>query len=470
MRSSALHHIHRFTNVCAQSVRGILESIQQNQLDNLEVLADRQFDALFGQVVVDPYRPDSRVDRFERLRQRVVTCRSKQRHVEVLIHHDEVGGGLGPVMPEFAPLHPQGLQGSEVVTDAGCLDCAGDTTQLQCGTEFVQIAQAGEVRNGDVVPALDAGDEAVGEQAAHGFADGRSRHSQQGSDAILDEAGAQRELAIHQSASKFAVHLGRTDPSDHLLGRMLCGGQVSRIRCCISTCIHTSERRSLLLPHQSSSVTHGFPNPHRVLLIHGAAVTDSVWAAVSRELAGVGISTPQRRCTGSLDDEIGDLAPLCDGALVVGVSGGATLGLELVARGFAHHGAVLHEPAVGSLLPGLLTPVAEAFASGGVEEFARTLYGQTWSPHLAPEESDCVARDLAMFRTFEPSAPLSEPRHTLITVGESSPQIRHDAARLLAERFGFRVAVVPGARHAVHLEQPAAFAQIIRRELAVDQP
>ena len=57
------------------------------------------------------------------------------------------------------------------------------------------------------------------------------------------------------------------------------------------------------------------------------------------------------------------IAPVA-GALVVGVSGGATLGLELAARGVGFRAAVLHEPAVGSLLPGLLDGVAAAYGAG----------------------------------------------------------------------------------------------------------
>ncbi len=57
---------------------------------------------------------------------------------------------------------------------------------------------------------------------------------------------------------------------------------------------------------------------------------------------------------------------------------GAGPGPAVLAVGVPLAGAVLHGPAVGSLLPGLLAPVAAAFAQGGVVSVARTLYGPAW--------------------------------------------------------------------------------------------
>ena len=92
----------------------------------------------------------------------------------------------------------------------------------------------------------------------------------------------------------------------------------------------------------------------RVVLIHGAATTSRVWRHVVPLLAAggpVSVTVPDRPCTGDLATETAALRPSCAGAVVAGVSGGATLGLALAAAGVPA-AAVLHEPAVGSLLPG----------------------------------------------------------------------------------------------------------------------
>jgi pimeloyl-ACP methyl ester carboxylesterase len=202
------------------------------------------------------------------------------------------------------------------------------------------------------------------------------------------------------------------------------------------------------------------------VLIHGAAVTHTVWTPVIAQLHALGVTAPihapQRRYSGDLDVEMADLLPLCDDALVVGVSGGATLGLELAARGAPFTSAILHEPAVGSLLPELLAPMAVAFARGGVELFATTLYGRSWHRDLAPDDDEATRRDLAMFRAFEPRHANPCAGSVLVTVGERSPAIRHEAAALLRDRCGYSTAVLPGSSHAAHLDSPRQLAALIR--------
>ena len=199
----------------------------------------------------------------------------------------------------------------------------------------------------------------------------------------------------------------------------------------------------------------------RVCLIHGAATTSQVWAQVVAALpAEYSIRCPDRPSTGDLDTEIDALADAVDGAIVVGVSGGATLCLELAARGLPLRVALAHEPVVGSLMPELLAPIAAAFITGGVDAFATTLYGPSWTPAMAPRDPDAVARDLRMFRKFEPRPPLA----LLITsVGANSPPIRHEAARRLAQRYDLPVRTLPGVAHAVHLDNPAMLAKQIRQ-------
>jgi pimeloyl-ACP methyl ester carboxylesterase len=182
-------------------------------------------------------------------------------------------------------------------------------------------------------------------------------------------------------------------------------------------------------------------------------------------LTGFDVVVPDRPCSGNMAAEVDALRSQCAGAFAVGVSGGATLGLALAAAGVPMTAALLHEPAVGSLLPGLLDGVRAAYATGGVPAFARALYGPAWTEAEAPADPAAVTRDLAMFSAFEPAAPAPEigEGRVVITVGERSPAIRHDSVSRLASRFGYPVRVIPGAGHAVHLTHPQAVAELIRR-------
>jgi pimeloyl-ACP methyl ester carboxylesterase len=204
-------------------------------------------------------------------------------------------------------------------------------------------------------------------------------------------------------------------------------------------------------------------SPKRVVLIHGAATTAAIWQGVSRSLAAlcpnVPVAAPQRAYSGDLATEVDALAEVCADAVVVGVSGGATLGLALLAGGVPLAGAVLHEPAVGSLVPGLLAPMAAAHASGGVAAFGAALYGPAWTAAMAPEDPDAVRRDLAMFRAFEPIPPPAPIGGGMMTtVGALSAPVRHDAARALRAHCGLPYRLIDGCGHAAHLERPEALA------------
>ncbi|MBL7494787.1 alpha/beta hydrolase [Frankia sp. CNm7] len=206
------------------------------------------------------------------------------------------------------------------------------------------------------------------------------------------------------------------------------------------------------------------------LLLHGAATTGAIWAGVRRELGERPVLAPDRPSCGDLDREVAALRAAVEevsgaagaGPVVFGgVSGGATLGLAALAAGVPLAAAVLHEPAVGSLLPGLLAPMAAAFESGGVTAFGRALYGASWRPSDAPADPGAVGRDLAMFLRFEPAMPRPTPGPVVITVGERSPQARYRAAEVLRRELGLPVRVLPGCGHAAHLEAPGAFAALL---------
>jgi pimeloyl-ACP methyl ester carboxylesterase len=202
------------------------------------------------------------------------------------------------------------------------------------------------------------------------------------------------------------------------------------------------------------------------VLIHGAATTSRAWRHVIPLLAEAGeldVSCPDRAFHGDLAAEIADLRDASHGAIVAGVSGGATLGLALAAAGVAMRAALLHEPAAGSLYPGLLDQVRAAYQAGGVPAFASALYGPAWTADEAPGDPGAVARDLAMFSAFEPSAPAPGAGRVVLTVGALSPRARHESVRRLADKFGLEAWELPCARHAVHLEAPGVFAAAIRR-------
>jgi len=201
----------------------------------------------------------------------------------------------------------------------------------------------------------------------------------------------------------------------------------------------------------------------RVVLVHGAATSARVWERLTPLLPGWDVTAVTRPRTGDLDREVAWLADRAEGAWVVGMSGGATLGLALASTETHLLGAVLHEPAVGSLAPGLLRPMAAAFEQGGTEAFAQALYGRSWSAALAAGalDEEVTARELAMFRGFEPGPPSASSGRVLVTVGSQSPQPRHDAAAALRARFGYEVAVVPDAGHFAAYDAPEAFATIV---------
>lgn len=191
-----------------------------------------------------------------------------------------------------------------------------------------------------------------------------------------------------------------------------------------------------------------------VVLVHGAATESRVWRYTVPALESLGetVIAPDRPQSGDMDTEIEFLAPLCAGATVIGVSGGATLGLELAARGVPMRAAVLHEPAAGTLAPGLLAHVADGLAAGGVPGFGDALYGPCWDRAETSASEQTVQREFAMFGGFEPWPLQVDPRRVTLTVGERSPSSRLDSVRALAHFLGVQWHVLHGVGHAAHLE------------------
>jgi pimeloyl-ACP methyl ester carboxylesterase len=204
------------------------------------------------------------------------------------------------------------------------------------------------------------------------------------------------------------------------------------------------------------------PSP-RIVLVHGVATTASIWDRVIERLEGFDVLAVERPCSGNLATEVAALVPVAEKAFVVGVSGGATLCLALAASGAQMAGAIAHEPAVGSLVPGLLAPMAEAYAEGGVDVFAATLYGPSWDRTMASADDAAVARELPMFRAFEPSPARAGQGPVLVTVGADSPPLRQVAAQAMRDELGYPVEVLEGCRHFVQWDNADTFANLIRR-------
>jgi len=209
--------------------------------------------------------------------------------------------------------------------------------------------------------------------------------------------------------------------------------------------------------------------PSRILLLHGAATTGAVWnhvAGILRDLPDAPeVINPDRPSTGDVVSEIAWLAPMAENALVVGVGGGAALCLALAASEVQIAGGLAHEPAAGRLVPELLAPLVTAYARGGARALAAAAYGDSWDSSMLGD-TDAVGRDVTMFRTLEPVPARDGQGPVLVTVGSLSPPVRHRAAETLSSITGYDVATLPGARHFVHREKPALFAEWIVAMLA----
>jgi pimeloyl-ACP methyl ester carboxylesterase len=225
-----------------------------------------------------------------------------------------------------------------------------------------------------------------------------------------------------------------------------------------------------------------------VVLLHGVGVGPESFALVAERLAGRHHVVALERPTGPggsalpLDDQADQLARMLPdlgggGVRLVGVSGGATLGLCLALR---HPGAVdamlLHEPLVGSLAPELHRRFAAAAllaGSGddGAMEVVRSVMGDaTWAELALGDRAASAALaprwrgEIAAFAAFDPSgAALASlaPLPLIVSVGGRSGPERWAAAEVLRHRCGAELVEVPGAGNAVQLDAPDAFAELI---------
>jgi pimeloyl-ACP methyl ester carboxylesterase len=202
-----------------------------------------------------------------------------------------------------------------------------------------------------------------------------------------------------------------------------------------------------------------------VVLLPGVALGPASYDALRQALRDFETIAIDRPRTGDLATELAHLESAVADRFVVGVSGGATLALGLASR-VRLAGALIHEPAVGSLVPGLLAGVRAAFTSGGTTAFARALYGDSWETTDGVGDDDVTARELAMFSRFEPSPPLPGQGPILVTTGGRSSALRRLAADVLAQRFGYESRVLEFGGHFIQRENPLEYAEVVRSVIA----
>lgn len=225
-----------------------------------------------------------------------------------------------------------------------------------------------------------------------------------------------------------------------------------------------------------------------VVLLHGVGVGPASFAPMVEALAErhrvVALERPVGRDGSAipLADQADQLARTlpelgASGARLVGVSGGATLGLCLAIRHPDAVGAlVLHEPLVGPLAPELdqrfqAAAARAAEGDGPAMEVVQAVMGDaTWAaldPAARTYATDRAARwrgEVAEFAAFAPDVrdlTALAGRPLLVTVGGRSDPARWAAAEVLRRWAGAQLVEVPGAGNAVQLDAPAAFAELI---------
>lgn len=191
-----------------------------------------------------------------------------------------------------------------------------------------------------------------------------------------------------------------------------------------------------------------------IVLLTGVATDTRVWKPTFVSLSRLGwkVRVPERPRSGIIDREAEAIKDLCKGAIVIGVSGGATLALELASREPEISAVIAHEPAAGSLAPHLLDDAVHALNRDGVAEFARTLYGPSWTPDMNTSTESCVRGELSMFRSFEPKEPILKADRVILTVGSRSPRNRYSSVKSVADKLQIDWCVLPKTSHAAHID------------------
>ncbi|MCC5950989.1 MAG: alpha/beta fold hydrolase [Acidimicrobiia bacterium] len=167
--------------------------------------------------------------------------------------------------------------------------------------------------------------------------------------------------------------------------------------------------------------------------------------------------------------------------VLVGVSGGATLGLAVLLR-YPHlvDVAVLHEPLLGPAAPALHEAVTDAAARlaatpgcAAAAGFVAELVGlTTWKALSSTERdgvlavADVIRAEVTAFVGFtvdlgDLEALAAVPVSIVSSVGEHSAPTRHEAAAVLAAAVGVSPRVLAGSGHLAPADAPDALADLV---------
>jgi pimeloyl-ACP methyl ester carboxylesterase len=168
--------------------------------------------------------------------------------------------------------------------------------------------------------------------------------------------------------------------------------------------------------------------------------------------------------------------------VVVGVSGGATIAVEMAIIGSpALVGVIAHEPLVGPLAPELHDVVVRAASRldatpgpTGATGFVAGLIGDATWERLPETARAFVARHEVAIRQEVPRFADYAPRPSdlagidvplVVSTGAASHARRHAAAAVLEHAAAARAVVVPGAGHLASWEAPDAFASMVSEQI-----
>jgi pimeloyl-ACP methyl ester carboxylesterase len=236
-----------------------------------------------------------------------------------------------------------------------------------------------------------------------------------------------------------------------------------------------------------------------VVLVHGVGVGPESFSATAASLiesgrkvycvsrAGYGVGAVTGDQYVDLDHEVEIIIESFEErkerpVVWVGVSGGATLGVIAASRRpTSIECAVLHEPLIGprsGALHDAIQTAARQLATGLDDRneaeiravaFMEALVGPAGWDALGPAGRDLVGQraglvhsEVPRFAAFEAREVPDETVSVLITVGERSPKLRHEAAARAADLLHGQVVVIPGVGHLPQVEAPDVFAEIIR--------